>query len=152
MRHARGCVKLVIVVLLTINATQVANAQSLDRFGVVSPIPAIEPLQVPPAPHCPPGQHLNEVGTMCVPDAAPVPVGPESLPRSGAELQIRKQGTAHATQAVKVRSGPGTIYPKIWTLQPDTLVSVGQCGAGWCAISGAQGNGWVAAGYLNFGG
>ena len=150
MRNTSRWFMPVVVMVLAANAAPNANAQSLDRFGVVGPSPAIGPLSVRPAPHCPPGQHMNEAGTSCVPNVAPV--RPEPLPRPGAELQIRKQATARATQAVKVRSGPGTAYPRIWTLQPDIVVSVGQCGSGWCQIGGPQGNGWVAATHLRFGG
>ena len=152
MKTLSRCFAPVVVVLLTIGAAQSASAQPLDRFGVVSPIPSIDPLQVQPAAHCPLGQHLNEAGTACVPNGPPALPAPESLPSPGAELQIRKQGTAHATEAVKVRSGPGAAYPKLWTLEPDIMVSVGECGSGWCHIGAPQGNGWVAARYLTFGG
>lgn len=55
---------------------------------------------------------------------------------------------ATATAPVNVRSGPGTGYGVVDTLQRGQRVDVGTCRGSWCPITYSGGSGWVSANYL----
>ncbi|HEV7344642.1 MAG TPA: SH3 domain-containing protein [Devosia sp.] len=57
-------------------------------------------------------------------------------------------GSARATVALNVRSGPGTGNRIIDALYEGQEVDVGECRSGWCQISTAGGTGWVSNRYL----
>lgn len=59
---------------------------------------------------------------------------------------------ASATAPVNVRSGPGTGYGVVDTLQRGQRVDVGACRGSWCPITYSGGSGWVSANYLSTGG
>ncbi|MHA6690029.1 SH3 domain-containing protein [Devosia sp. A449] len=56
------------------------------------------------------------------------------------------------TSNVNVRSGPGTNYAVVDTVQRGTTVDVQQCQGSWCFIAKPGPDGWVSASYLNAGG
>lgn len=54
-----------------------------------------------------------------------------------------------ATGSVNVRTGPGTGYAKVGTLQAGEYVDVKQCQGSWCFVDRNGGNdGWVSKNYL----
>jgi uncharacterized protein YraI len=57
-------------------------------------------------------------------------------------------GSARATAALNVRSGPGTGNRIVDALYEGQEVDVGECRSGWCQISTARGTGWVSNRYL----
>lgn len=52
---------------------------------------------------------------------------------------------ATVTTDLNVRSGPGTNYPVIGTLQGGTTVDVNGCRGSWCRVAG----GWASGNYLD---
>lgn len=57
---------------------------------------------------------------------------------------------AVATSALNVRSGPGTQYTVLGTLQQNQVVEVFECtAAGWCQVQDRTLNGWASARYLS---
>ncbi len=57
---------------------------------------------------------------------------------------------AAAIRSLNVRTGPGTGYRVVDTLQRGEVVEVSECnGAGWCMIQHRGPDGWVSARYLN---
>ena len=57
-------------------------------------------------------------------------------------------GTAQATGAVNIRSGPGAGYPKLGKLKKGALVTTLGAVNGWTIISFANGTAYVSSGYL----
>ncbi|MFD1251243.1 MULTISPECIES: SH3 domain-containing protein [Devosia] len=54
-----------------------------------------------------------------------------------------------ATNAVNVRSGPGTNYAKLGALSAGEIVDVQQCQGSWCYVDRSAGkDGWVSKNYL----
>lgn len=58
---------------------------------------------------------------------------------------------AIATGNVNVRSGPGTGYPRVDTLQRGQRVDVQYCRGSWCYVEKRGPDGWVSANYLSSG-
>jgi hypothetical protein len=56
---------------------------------------------------------------------------------------------AYATGNVNVRSGPGTHYSRVDTLQRGERVDVQQCRGSWCYVEKRGPDGWVSAHYLS---
>jgi len=56
--------------------------------------------------------------------------------------------TAYASSAVNVRSGPGSGYRVLDTLQRGERVDVQYCRGVWCMVEKAGPDGWVNANYL----
>lgn len=56
---------------------------------------------------------------------------------------------AYATGNVNVRSGPGTYYGKVDTLQRGERVNVLECQGSWCFVEKSGPDGWVSANYLS---
>jgi len=65
---------------------------------------------------------------------------------------IANAAPGFATSNVNVRSGPGTSYRVIDTLQRGQRVDIRQCQGSWCFVSKPGPNGWVSANYLSRGG
>ena len=64
-------------------------------------------------------------------------------------------GSAAVYSSLNVRNGPGANYPKIFGLQPNTVVPVSACAVGtngknWCMVGIPGGSGWAAQDYLFF--
>lgn len=57
--------------------------------------------------------------------------------------------TAHTTENVNLRTGPGTEYDRVATLAAGLRVEVLKCQTSWCRIAGQGIRGWVSAGYLD---
>jgi SH3-like domain-containing protein len=55
---------------------------------------------------------------------------------------------AYTTTSVNLRAGPGTGYAPVATIPAGSPIGVGSCSPGWCQVSYAGLNGWVAAGYI----
>ncbi|WP_371873617.1 SH3 domain-containing protein [Agaricicola taiwanensis] len=47
-----------------------------------------------------------------------------------------------------MRTGPGTSYPRIATLDAGTGVNVARCAGSWCRVRVGRLSGWVSSGYL----
>lgn len=67
---------------------------------------------------------------------------------SAAYAQFSPGQEARATGSVNVRTGPGTGFVVVDTLQRNELVTVQQCRSNWCYIDRAGADGWVSANYL----
>lgn len=57
--------------------------------------------------------------------------------------------TAHTTQDVNLRTGPGTEYERVATLAAGIRVEILKCQTSWCRVSGQGIRGWVSANYLD---
>ena len=59
-------------------------------------------------------------------------------------------GFASVYVSLNVHSGPGTGYPTIFVLSPNTTVPVSQCSGSWCLVGDANASGWASRKYLFF--
>ena len=57
-------------------------------------------------------------------------------------------GTATVSSTANVRSGPGVGYPIITQVYGGTVVSIGQCTPGWCAVGVPGASGWISRSLL----
>lgn len=67
-------------------------------------------------------------------------------------LPAAQAAPGSATAHVNVRSGPGTGYGVVSTLQRGQQVDVQQCQGSWCYVEGRGVAGWVSSNYLAAGG
>ena len=67
---------------------------------------------------------------------------------TGAALAV----PATAQSDLNVRSGPGTQYPVVGSLQGGETVDVGSCTGSWCQVSFSGGSGYASQRYLAMGG
>src|SRR6185503_16513555 len=75
-------------------------------------------------------------------------VGAALLLSTGAALAV----PATAQTDLNVRSGPGTNYPVVGSLQGGETVDVGSCTGSWCRVSFGGGSGFASRSYLAMGG
>lgn len=74
--------------------------------------------------------------------------GAALLLSTGAALAV----PATAETDLNVRSGPGTNYPVVGSLQRRETADVGSCTGSWCQVSFSGGTGWASRSYLAMGG
>ena len=74
--------------------------------------------------------------------------GAALLLSTGAALAI----PATAQTDLKVRSGPGTQYPVVGSIQAGETVDAGGCTGSWCRVSFSGGSGFASRRYLAMGG
>jgi len=74
--------------------------------------------------------------------------GAALLLSTGAALAV----PATAQTDLNVRSGPGTQYPVVGSIQGGETVDAGACTGGWCRVSFSGGSGWASRSYLAMGG
>ena len=74
--------------------------------------------------------------------------GAALLLSTGAALAV----PATAQTDLNVRSGPGTQYPVVGSIQGGETVDAGACTGGWCRVSFSGGTGWASRSYLAMGG
>src|SRR5262245_14095900 len=67
---------------------------------------------------------------------------------TGAALAV----PATAQTDLNVRSGPGTNYPVVGSIQGGETVDAGSCSGSWCRVSFSGGSGWASRSYLAMGG
>lgn len=89
----------------------------------------------------------NEAYWNCMGSGGPPPPTPVYQP---APQGPPPSGFASVYVSLNVRAGPSTGYPVVFTLQPNTVVPVSQCGGGWCLVGDANTSGWAAQKYLFF--
>jgi len=89
----------------------------------------------------------NEAYLNCMGSGGPPPPTPVYAP---APPGPPPSGFASVYVSLNVRSGPGGGYPVVYTLSPNTVVPVSQCGGGWCLVGDANLSGWAAQKYLFF--
>lgn len=65
-----------------------------------------------------------------------------------AGVSVAQAAQAVATSGVNVRSGPGTGYSVVSTLQAGTVVEVIKCQGSWCLVEKPGPDGWVSKNYL----
>lgn len=71
-----------------------------------------------------------------------------ALAASSAHAQFSSGQEVRATGSVNVRTGPGTGFVVVDSLQRNELVTVQQCRSNWCYIQRAGADGWVSANFL----
>src|SRR6185436_18088337 len=74
--------------------------------------------------------------------------GAALLLSTGAALAV----PATAQTDLNVRSGPGTQYPIVGSIQGGETVDVGSCTGSWCRVSFGGGSGFASRNYLAMGG
>ncbi len=74
--------------------------------------------------------------------------GAALLLSTGAALAV----PATAQTDLNVRSGPGTQYPVVGSIQDGEAVDVGSCTGSWCRVSFSGGSGFASRRYLAMGG
>ncbi|HKS60777.1 MAG TPA: SH3 domain-containing protein [Xanthobacteraceae bacterium] len=74
--------------------------------------------------------------------------GAALLLSTGAALAV----PATAQTDLNVRSGPGTQYPVVGSIQGGETVDARGCTGGWCRVSFSGGTGWASRSYLAMGG
>jgi len=74
--------------------------------------------------------------------------GAALLLSTGAALAV----PATAQTDLNVRSGPGTQYPVVGSIQGGETVDAGACTGGWCRVSFSGGSGLASRSYLAMGG
>ena len=74
--------------------------------------------------------------------------GAALLLSTGAALAV----PATAQTDLNVRSGPGTQYPVVGSIQAGETVDAGGCTGSWCRVSFSGGSGWASRSYLAMGG
>ena len=74
--------------------------------------------------------------------------GAALLLSTGAALAV----PATAQTDLNVRSGPGTQYPVVGSIQGGETVDVGSCTGSWCRVSFSGGSGYASRSYLAMGG
>src|ERR1044072_7502039 len=74
--------------------------------------------------------------------------GAALLLSTGAALAV----PATAQNDLNVRSGPGTQYPVVGSIQGGETVDVGGCTGSWCQVSFSGGSGYASRSYLAMGG
>lgn len=74
--------------------------------------------------------------------------GAALLLSTGAALAV----PATAQTDLNVRSGPGTQYPVVGSIQGGEAVDVGSCTGSWCQVSFSGGTGYASSRYLAMGG
>ena len=74
--------------------------------------------------------------------------GAALLLSTGAALAV----PATAQTDLNVRSGPGTQYPVVGSIQDGETVDVGSCTGSWCRVSFSGGSGYASRKYLAMGG